>query len=154
MLHVTVNRPVDHNSYLETVKNPASAMTHRSEHVQHRAACDLAGLIQGLRCQLRQRGALEEHRRGVTSGVCRDALLDLDGVVGEKVVEDHLAGVAEHVVLVVPYAVEAQHVTVVVQELFEGVDLFVWAQRLLGFVHLLKRIYGLDRFKNTAKYLF
>ena len=72
----------------------------------------------------------EEHWHGISTGVCGNALENLDGVGCEEVVEDQIAAVAEHVLLVVPVAVEAQHVAVVVDELLQCVHLLVRSQWL------------------------
>jgi len=63
----------------------------------------------------------------------------LDGIVGEVVVQYHVSDVTEHLVTVVPVAVEAQHVPVVVQKLLQRVHRVVRTQRLLGLLHLHPR---------------
>ena len=72
----------------------------------------------------------------VTRGCCTARWTDLDGVVGEVVVQRHVADVAERFVAVVPVAVEAQHVPVVVEKLLQRVHRVVRTQRLLGLLHL------------------
>lgn len=63
-------------------------------------------------------------------------LPDLDGVVSQEVVHNHLSLVTKHVFRVVPVAEEAQHVTIVIQELFERVVLLVRPQWLHALIHL------------------
>ena len=60
----------------------------------------------------------------------------LDGIVGEVVVQYHVSDVTEHLVTVVPVAVEAQHVPVMVEKLLQRVHRVVRTQRLLGLLHL------------------
>ena len=78
----------------------------------------------------------KEHGHGVTAGVGRNALQNLNGVVCEEVVEDQIAIVAKHVLLVVPVAVEAEDVTVVIDKLLQCVLLLVRSKWLHRFVKL------------------
>ena len=78
----------------------------------------------------------KEHGHGVTTGVGRNALKNLNGVVCQEVVEDQIAIVAKHVLLVVPVAVEAENVTVVIDELLQRVLLLVRSKWLHRFVKL------------------
>ena len=110
-------------------------MTRGPEHIEHGAVGLLPRLTQGGHV-FRQQPALQEHGGGIATRVRLDHLPDLNGVVGQEVVEHHLTGVAEHGVGVVPIAEEAEHVAVVVEELFEGVVLLIWPHCLHALIHL------------------
>ena len=78
-------------------------------HTLHTFCCDIEHYTHIISCvncivdhvytrNLHEPGSSEEHGDGVPSGVLRDLLQYLDGVVGQEVVEDHVPGVPEHAI--------------------------------------------------------
>ena len=47
---------------------------------------------------LHEPGSSEKHGDGIPTGVLRDLLQYFDGVVGQKVVEDHVPGIPKHTI--------------------------------------------------------
>ena len=142
--------------YLQTVQDESTSVPHWSEHVEYSTPCDFTRLSKRFWTAHRQTSPSKEHRCCVPPWVCRDDFLDFYGVVCEKVMQDHLTGVAKHVVCVVPVTVEAEHMTIVVQELLECVHLLIGTKRLLRLVHLQindkeNRIIDLSQFINNGQ---